>query len=83
MRAFNIKTVYYRGKSAVKTTRSKWANSASKNAFGHMQTNQYDATHCEVFDESTGELHAVITAKLKGGKHMIETIFEREVREGM
>lgn len=79
----NIKAVYYRGKDVMKVNKSKWANSASKNAFDHMQLDRYEATHCEVYDERTGELHAVLRRKLTKGEVEIETLFKREVKEGM
>lgn len=76
-----IQTVFYQRHNVVRVTRSKWANTAVPNAVKHMQTNEYDATHCEVYDASTGVLHAVI--KYHIGTNRIEILFKREVREGM
>lgn len=76
-----IQTVFYQKHDAVKVTRSKWANTAVPNAIKHMQVNQYDATHCEVYDASSGELHAVIKSYI--GTNRIEILFKREVKEGM
>lgn len=78
---FNIRTVFYRGDQAVKTNHARLANNAVPNAIRHMQINQYDATHCEVYDQYTGELHAVIRAHIASNK--IEILFKREVKEGM
>lgn len=70
-----IKTRYYRGKhTPVKETSARWANKAVPNAIAHMQVNEYDATSCEVWDDDTGELHAVIKRSIKGN---IEIVFHR------
>lgn len=76
-----IRTVFYQHKDVVRVNHAKWANNAVPNAVGHMQLNQYDATHCEVFDSASGELHAVIRRKIGG--EVIEILFKREVQEGM
>lgn len=75
-----IRTVFYQGKKEVRVNRSTWANNAVPNAVRHMQTNEYAATHCEVFDSTNGELHAVIRRSMSGD---IEILFKREVKEGM
>lgn len=75
-----IRTVFYRGKQEVRVNYSTWANNAVPNAVRHMQTNEYDATHCEVFDSVNGELHSVIKRRITGD---IEILFKREVKEGM
>lgn len=49
-----------------KVTRAKYASRAVPNAVMHMQMNDYDAFTCQVWDESTGELHAVIKRSVKG-----------------
>jgi hypothetical protein len=74
-----IRTVYYQTGKVVKITHSKWANTAVPNSVSHMQVNQYNATHCEVFDSASGTLHAVIKKKMHG----IEILFKRDVKEGM
>ena len=76
-----IQTVFYQGKDAIKITRSKWANSAVPNAVKHMQTHQYEATHCEVYDIESGILHAVLKMPIGGTE--IRILFKREVKEGM
>ena len=78
---YPIRTVFYRGNEAVKTNHAMWANNAVPNAVRHMQINQYDATHCEVYDSVSGELHAVIKAHI--GSNRIEILFKCDVREGM
>lgn len=75
-----IRSVFYQRNEAVRTNHSKWANTAVPNAVGHLQLRRYDATHCEVFDSSTGELHAVLKVNMKGD---IAVLFKREVKEGM
>lgn len=41
----------------------------------HMQLGDYDSTVAEVYDNSTGELHAVITRNFKG----IRIVFKRDM----
>lgn len=78
---YPIRTVFYHKDAAVKTNHAMWANNAVPNAIRHMQINQYDATHCEVYDQTSGELHAVIKAHI--GSNRIEILFKRTVEEGM
>ena len=84
MNSRNIKTVYYSGVSklsnVVKTTASTYAFNAVPNCIKHMQTNEYQATLCEVFDESNGQLHAVIKRNVRGEIHIL---FKREVHAGV
>lgn len=77
---FSIRTDYYFGGKIVKVTRSLHANSASKNCFDHMQTNDYEATVAEVYDEDTGELHAVIRRRVGGEADPVHvsTAFKRK-----
>jgi hypothetical protein len=77
----SIRTVYYQRNLVVKTTASKFANNAVPNCIRHMQLNEYDATHVEVYDEDSGVLHAVIKRSIKTGDIVI--LFKREVEEGM
>jgi hypothetical protein len=78
-----IKTVYYSGVSklsnVVKTTASVYAFNAVPNAVRHLQTNEYGATLCEVYDENNGTLHAVMKRNVKGEIHIL---FKREVMAG-
>ena len=83
MNSRNIKTVYYAGSTAmsnvVKTTSSAYSFNAVPNAIRHLQTNEYEATLCEVYDENNGALHAVIKRSVKGEIHIL---FKREVKKG-
>lgn len=78
---YPIRTAFYRKDTVVKVNHAAWANNAVPNAVRHMQINQYDATHCEVYDTVTGELHAVIKAHI--GSNRIEILFKRQVVEGL
>jgi hypothetical protein len=60
-----VVSVYYRGQTVVKTTHSTWPNNAVCNAIRHMQVNEYDATHCEVYGGDNGKLYAVIKWGMK------------------
>ena len=74
----NIRTDYsFRGK-LLKTTRSLYANNAVPNCVNHMQFNHYEASVAEVYDENTGDVHAVITRNIHG-KMVI--VLKREIRE--
>jgi hypothetical protein len=76
----NIKSVYYNHQmQAIHINSSKHSNSAVERAVGHMQIDQYKAAICEVFDAMTGELHAVLTNKIRG----MEIVFKRDVKDGM
>lgn len=78
---YPIRTVFYRGKTVVKVNHAMRANNAVPNAIRHMQINQYDATHCEVYDTVSGDLHAVIKAHIASKRIVI--LFKRDVTEGM
>lgn len=80
MAAFPIKTVYYLKHTVQRINHAAHANSAVPRCVGHMQLNRYSATTAEVFDTTTGELHAVITRSIDG---TIRIVFKREVKEGM
>jgi len=77
---YPIKTVFYFEKKAVRANHARWANNAVPNAVKHMQLNEYAATHCEVYDTVSGDLHAVIKRSVNGDIHIL---FKREVKEGM
>ena len=65
---------YTNGHALCKMTRSRHANNAVVNAVMHMQLDHYKALVCEVWDEGTGELHAVIKRNVKG---TITVLFHR------
>lgn len=70
MKERTIKTVYYiRGKEP-KVTRSLDANRAVATCVLHMQINQYASHLAEVYDDDTGELHAVIKRSIQGQLHI-------------
>lgn len=77
-----IRSDYYidrKAKKLVATTRSKWAVNAVPRAIFHMQTNEYGANLCEVYDLDNGDVHAVIVSHLDHGNRKIEIAFKREV----
>lgn len=78
-----IRTNYFFGKELVKTTMALYPNRAVPTCVDHVQFNNYEATHAEVFDERTGELHAVVKRHIGGAKmpQKIEVEFRREVAE--
>lgn len=75
-----VKSRYYAGSSAmsnvVKTTSSASAYNAVPNAVRRMQTNEYAAFLCEVYDEADGALHAVLRRGVQGDIHIL---YKREV----
>ena len=73
---FQIKTTFYRGKTLLKINHAKHSNAAVMRAVGHMQTNHYGATVAEVYDEYSGELHAVLTRSISG----MRIVFKRDVQ---
>lgn len=74
---FKIKTTFYKGRTLLKVNHAKYANAAVMRAVGHMQTNHYGATVAEVYDEYSGELHAVLTRSISG----MRIIFKRDVQD--
>jgi hypothetical protein len=77
----NIRTVYSGVKGeTLKINHASYANSAVLRAVDHMQLNNYGAKVAEVFDSSSGELHAVIRNSMNGE---IRIVYEREVSKGM
>jgi hypothetical protein len=62
----------------IMTTRSAYPLNATKNCFGHMQVNQYDAHVAEVYSLETGELYAVFTYDKKGE---LNTVFKKDPRD--
>lgn len=61
-----IKTVYYRTGLDPQVNRSADANRAIATCVLHMQVNHYGARSAEVYDDETGELHAVIRRNISG-----------------
>lgn len=64
-----IKTKYYIGKrydNPIKTNHSLDANMAVATCVLHMQVNHYGATSAEVYDDESGQLHAVVTRSIAG-----------------
>ncbi len=55
-----INTVYFVGKKAVKTNASIHPENAAPSCVRHMEANTYAATHAEVFNTETGQLHLVV-----------------------
>ena len=61
-----IVSQYLYGHKEKKVTRAKYASKAVPTAVMHMQMNDYDALVCQVWNEATGELHAVVKRSVKG-----------------
>lgn len=76
----SIETTFYRRTKLVKTNNATYANNAVLRCVDHLQLNHYEATHAEVFDCSTGQMHAVVRRHMSG---VIEILFKRDVVEGM
>lgn len=66
----DIKTVYYRNGKPCRVTSSKDANRAIATCVRHMQVNHYEAQAAEVYDNGTGELHAVVRLFPSGCLHV-------------
>lgn len=67
-----------RRQQVTRTTRSANPNNAVTNCIRHMQINHYDATHAEVWDTTTGELHAQVKRRVDGN---ILILFKRDPRD--
>lgn len=74
-RARPVLSVFYEGKKVVRTNHASYPNNAVCNAVAHMQTNQYGATHVEVFSAETGKLYAV----LKWGVKQLTIVYKAEI----
>jgi len=74
-----IRTTYYFNTEVIKNNTAKHANAAVLHCVNHMQLNTYEATHAEVYDESNGVLHCVVT-RPKGAR-TITILYKRAVRE--
>lgn len=73
-----IKTKYYVGKrynEPVKVNSALDANHAVATCILHMQINHYGATSAEVYDDESGQLHAVVTRSVTG---MIQITYKRD-----
>lgn len=79
-----IRSDFYEGVTRrgepVRVNRARWALKAVPNAIIHMQLDTYRARLCEVYDESTGELHAQIKRGINGD---ITIHYARPIREDM
>lgn len=64
--------------SLTRTNKARYAIKAVPNAVMHMQLDTYNARLCQVWDEQTGELHAVIKRGVTGE---IVIHFMRQVRD--
>lgn len=73
-----ITTTFYRRKEVVKVNHALHPNRAVLRCVDNLQTNNYDATHAEVYDSGDGVLHAVVKRHMNGN---IEILFKREVTE--
>jgi len=73
-----IRAVYYNGKKdPVATNFGKWPRTMTLHALDHLQTDNYGARACEIFDIETGTLHAVLSRTL----YRVEVIFKRNPTE--
>lgn len=64
-----IKTKFYAGRdyaNPVKINSSSDANTAVATCVLHMQINHYGATTAEVYDDSSGQLHAIVKRSING-----------------
>ena len=64
-----IKTKYCQGKryhDPIQVNSASDANWAVAKCVAHMQINHYEATSAEVYDDNTGELHAIVTRSING-----------------
>jgi hypothetical protein len=73
-----VKTVYYINGRKPKITRSNDANRAVSMCQRRMFINQYGARVAEVYDDITGELHAVVRLSANG---VVRCIPKRDARE--
>lgn len=74
-----IETIYYRGARVLKRNFAAYENNAVVRCVDHMQRNNYQATVAEVFNNRTGELHAVVKASHTAGQPSIAIIFKSAV----
>lgn len=70
-RILPIKSVYYQGREVVKKNSSSNPLRCASRCLEHLRLNSYEATHAEVFDETTGTLHAVLKRDVKGNIHVL------------
>ena len=70
---------YLNGHKETKRTRARYASNAVPTAVMHMQFDDYDALVCQIWDETNGELHAVIKRTVKGS---ISILFKRQSIKG-
>ena len=70
-----IKTVFYAQGDDVHTNSSSNPNRAVAQCVAHMQVNHYSATAAEVYDHTSGELHAVVKRSVNGN---INIVYKRD-----
>lgn len=73
-----IKSIYYNGKEVVKRNSSSNPLRCVSRCIEHMRLNSYHSTHAEVFDETSGVLHAVVKSDVKGNIHIL---YERKLQK--
>lgn len=67
-----VKTSYMDGSyDRIKVTSSSDANRAVANCVMRMQVNEYGATVAEVYDDETGDLHAVVKRWVDGRLNIV------------
>lgn len=66
-----VRTVYYRGREAVKVIAAGKPLNAVKNCVGYMRTNRYEATHAEVYSTDNGDLYGVIKRSVTGNCQIV------------
>lgn len=70
-----IKTAFWMQGEVVHTNSSTNPNRAVAQCVRHMQINHYGATAAEVYNDETGELHAVVKRKINGN---INIVYEQD-----
>jgi hypothetical protein len=78
-----IKTKYYAGKELLRTNSSTDANRAIAQCVYHMQVNHYGSNVAEVYDDTSGQLHAQVTLSPNGNVKIVYQLdprsFERKI----
>ena len=70
-----IRAIYYDAKKeVVRTNHGNWPRTMTLHVVDHLQLDEYGATVAEVFDITSGVLHAVVTR----GVRKVEIIYKRE-----
>lgn len=71
-----IKSVYYFRREIVRKNSASNPLRCTSRCVEHLRLDSYGATHVEVFDETTGTLHAVVKRDMQGNIHIL---YEREL----